>query len=232
MVVMVMVSLVKGKCHPRWPNKPTLLIIAHPDDESMFFGPTLSHLVATNQRIVLLCLSRGDYYGVGSTRQHELIKACEAIGIPSHSIVIVNDKELPDDPRVSWPLTVISHYILKAVADHHIERIVTFDGYGVSGHVNHIAINHCIRSLLGSLPQDTHVLLLKSVCVWRKYLSVIEGMRVILSNESCYVVISSWNEWLTCQASYPFEYNVNNNSYHLESFNTTCISNGLVQTTV
>ena len=40
-------------------RKRTLFVIAHPDDESMFFAPTLLYLRDQKQQVVLLCLSEG-----------------------------------------------------------------------------------------------------------------------------------------------------------------------------
>lgn len=37
-----------------------LLVTAHPDDECMFFGPTLVALKKKNCRIFILCMSRGE----------------------------------------------------------------------------------------------------------------------------------------------------------------------------
>ena len=39
-----------------------LLIIAHPDDEAMFFGPTLLSL-SSSCNVSILCLSNGNYKG-------------------------------------------------------------------------------------------------------------------------------------------------------------------------
>ncbi len=54
-----------------------LLVIAHPDDESMFFVPTI--LLQSN--ISILCLSNGDYDGLGIVRESELQRASEHFGI-------------------------------------------------------------------------------------------------------------------------------------------------------
>ena len=40
-------------------RRDVLLVTAHPDDESMFFVPTIHSLVAARRRVFLLCLSRG-----------------------------------------------------------------------------------------------------------------------------------------------------------------------------
>lgn len=42
-------------------SKRTLVVIAHPDDESMFFGPTIISLIKRNCQVFLLCLSNGSY---------------------------------------------------------------------------------------------------------------------------------------------------------------------------
>ena len=39
----------------------TLLVIAHPDDECMFFGPTVQRLQSSSRGVHLLCLSTGKF---------------------------------------------------------------------------------------------------------------------------------------------------------------------------
>lgn len=41
--------------------KRVLLVTAHPDDECMFFGPTILNLRSRNVPVTLLCLSTGMY---------------------------------------------------------------------------------------------------------------------------------------------------------------------------
>lgn len=40
---------------------PVGVVIAHPDDESMFFTPALSALQRSGQRILILSLSSGEF---------------------------------------------------------------------------------------------------------------------------------------------------------------------------
>ncbi|KRY10790.1 N-acetylglucosaminyl-phosphatidylinositol de-N-acetylase [Trichinella patagoniensis] len=47
-------------------GKTILFIIAHPDDECMFFGPTLITLAKLQCRVHILCLSSGNYRNNGS----------------------------------------------------------------------------------------------------------------------------------------------------------------------
>ena len=41
-------------------NAPVLLLTAHPDDEVMFFAPTIQTLLAHNVDLHILCLSTGE----------------------------------------------------------------------------------------------------------------------------------------------------------------------------
>ena len=49
----------------------TLLVTAHPDDEAMFFSPTILHLIEQGLRVALLCVSTGaaQVAGGGSGRR-------------------------------------------------------------------------------------------------------------------------------------------------------------------
>ncbi len=55
-------------------------MIAHPDDEAMFFAPSIIQLNNFNN-ISVLCLSNGNYAGLGKTREKELEKSCEVFEI-------------------------------------------------------------------------------------------------------------------------------------------------------
>jgi N-acetylglucosaminylphosphatidylinositol deacetylase len=71
-----------------------LLVIAHPDDEVMFFGPTLIGITnpSNDNNVRVLCLSNGMYCfeallivgnadGLGKIRERELIASLEYFGI-------------------------------------------------------------------------------------------------------------------------------------------------------
>jgi N-acetylglucosaminylphosphatidylinositol deacetylase len=69
-----------------------LLVTAHPDDESLFFAPTVISLLshkpngdldkdALSAEVYLLCLSTGNADGLGQTRQQEMVRALNVLGI-------------------------------------------------------------------------------------------------------------------------------------------------------
>jgi N-acetylglucosaminylphosphatidylinositol deacetylase len=59
------ITAVKGR-FPTLRNKRICLLIAHPDDEAMFFAPSLLALThpATGNHVKILCLSSGESWVV------------------------------------------------------------------------------------------------------------------------------------------------------------------------
>ena len=67
-----------------------LLLTAHPDDECLFFAPTVTSLRALphvssdkqpNVELYSLCLSVGNADGLGETRREELARSLDVLGI-------------------------------------------------------------------------------------------------------------------------------------------------------
>lgn len=132
-----------------------ILIISHPDDESMFFYPTISHHLTTStqqeQNFYVLCLSNGNYDGMGKTREKELYKCLKDIyNIPPNKVEIIHTKKLQDHPRDRWEYEVVEAVVQNFIRctlfrdyESSLEQtlrviILTFDSGGVSGHRNHI----------------------------------------------------------------------------------------------
>ncbi|XP_061904201.1 N-acetylglucosaminyl-phosphatidylinositol de-N-acetylase [Entelurus aequoreus] len=153
-----------------------LIVTAHPDDECMFFGPTIIRLVEFKVNVHLMCLSQGDYYHQGAQRKQELYDSCAKLGIPSSRITIINHKKLPDDPKVEWSISLAASIIAKHLEAHSVNMVLTFDGRGVSGHANHISIYKAVRHLVytDQVPNDCCFLSLGTVGLLRKYVSFLE----------------------------------------------------------
>ena len=129
-------------------GKSALLVIAHPDDECMFFGPTLNALKASKYEVHLLCCCTGNFYGQGRVREEELIKSVSCLGIKSQRVSIIDHENLPDNPDVTWPPEVLRELIMKqCAAIENLEILVTFDNHGVSGHANHIAVSKAVEEI-------------------------------------------------------------------------------------
>ena len=78
---------------PALKNKRICLLIAHPDDEAMFFAPTVLALTRpeTGNHVKILCLSTGNADGLGETRKKELIKSGKQLGLRDEDDVFVID---------------------------------------------------------------------------------------------------------------------------------------------
>lgn len=169
-----------------------LFVTAHPDDECMFFGPTILSLVQSKAQVNIVCLSLGDLYGRGKNRKKELWLACETLGIDSSLIWLYNHDKLKDDPKVEWRAGLVASIILRTVETLDIDTIITFDKKGVSGHKNHTSIYRAMSLLKSrnSLPSTCRVYLLESVSILRKYTFYADLLLSVLFRNSYLYVCS------------------------------------------
>ncbi|KAL3150391.1 hypothetical protein ABBQ32_000230 [Trebouxia sp. C0010 RCD-2024] len=121
-----------------------MLVIAHPDDETMFFTPTIQALIQQGCSVVILCLSIGDHSGLGRVRRKELLAACCTLGIEHRHIVIVDHPKLQvcevelqytgsstclllascqDGPQCWWPSELVASIIAKEAEKRNIEMV-------------------------------------------------------------------------------------------------------------
>ncbi|CAB4056751.1 PIGL [Lepeophtheirus salmonis] len=127
-------------------NQP--IVIAHPDDEVMFFGPTIANLTRDHEMNVhLLVLSRGNFRGEGNLRKMELYKAAEALSISKDNITLLNYTKLQDNPKARWSEELVADIIYQYVESQDIGVILSFDRFGVSGHKNHSSIYNALLLL-------------------------------------------------------------------------------------
>ena len=202
-------------------NHNVLLVTAHPDDELMFFGPTLLNEIRSRienydekrpTKIHLLCLCTGDYYGDGEKRKQELNDALNELfrsTFDNSSVInskksmqdllnelfiweIRDDPELIDSPVADWQ----PYYIMKIIQEYcqrnAITKIITFDQYGVSGHSNHSAIYEAVNKLTEFKNLNIEIWFLKSVSIIRKYLAIFDIVFTVLSSS----FQNNWNIYL------------------------------------
>ncbi|XP_015512520.1 N-acetylglucosaminyl-phosphatidylinositol de-N-acetylase [Neodiprion lecontei] len=171
-VCIFLYTLLLNVSHKAWqlPGPPAriLLVIAHPDDEVMFFGPMLHCMIEQkNSEVYLLCLTIGG----AKRRKEELWASAKTLGIPEANVTILMSTQLPDDPKVQWPENVVGETILQHVESYRINAVITFDKRGVSGHKNHTSIFYGVASLCmeNKLPPYCKMYVLESVNILRKY---------------------------------------------------------------
>ena len=126
-----------------------LLIIAHPDDEIMFWTPTLKTLTSNNITMKILCLSNGNYDGLGELREKEFDNVSRELNFPDNQIL--NIPELQDNIKKYWEPSIVSQQIedfLKYNKD--VKTILTFDENGVTKHPNHISCYNGLKYYLNT----------------------------------------------------------------------------------
>ncbi|XP_062227121.1 probable N-acetylglucosaminyl-phosphatidylinositol de-N-acetylase [Phragmites australis] len=151
-------------------SRNVLLVVAHPDDESMFFAPTILFLKANGHSIHILCISQGNADGLGNTRKEELYHACDTLKIPREQVIVLDHSKLQDGFLEKWDHGLLAEHTLEQVQLWDIDTIVTFDSYGVSGHPNHQDVHHGICKFLHENGQgNIEAWELASLNILRKY---------------------------------------------------------------
>ncbi|KAG4065075.1 hypothetical protein HA402_007472 [Bradysia odoriphaga] len=167
-----------------------LIVTAHPDDECMFFGPTILSLTQRREPCTVYLLMLVEL--LGNIRKHELYDAARVLRLKDEHITLMNSTLLADDPNLNWRTELVAKQIRKEVESLDIEALITFDRDGVSYHPNHCTIYYAAASLClaGYLPKNCKILTLDSVNVLRKYMSVFDlVISLLLSTNWC---ILSW----------------------------------------
>ncbi|KAL4446014.1 hypothetical protein ABPG74_011006 [Tetrahymena malaccensis] len=184
MIVIILVAKkFKGSKGDQSEEKNILFVIAHPDDESMFFLPTILEMKEQNYKLHLLSFSNGGFDGLGKIREKELEKCCRFLGF--EKCEIIDDPQIQDGMDKNWPtetkmLTILQSYVEK----HNIKGIFTFDDHGVSGHPNHKDVYRCVRNFKQQnteLTKGIKFFKLQSVNIIRKYIGAFDILFCIFS---------------------------------------------------
>ncbi|XP_070573361.1 N-acetylglucosaminyl-phosphatidylinositol de-N-acetylase-like [Ptychodera flava] len=194
------VLIVKNYSRHHFKRENVLFVTAHPDDECMFFSPT----ILTVDKAFLTCLSSGNYYNLGEERRKELLASCRILGISDQNVAIIDNSHLKDDPNATWDEDIISAIILAKIQKHRINVVVTFDDYGVSGHKNHTSVYKALRQLVTKkqLPTGVQAYCLESIPLWRKYLLQLDLPISCLLPQGL-LFVSSWQGvWQAQKAMY------------------------------
>ncbi|KAL1413111.1 N-acetylglucosaminyl-phosphatidylinositol de-N-acetylase [Vanrija albida] len=151
-----------------------LILTAHPDDEVMFFAPTILNLVATGWTILGVCLSSGNADGLGDTRSQELYDSYSLLGVPREQVILVEHPELQDSITTSWdPQTIYADILVPILEKRPITHIITFDKQGVSGHPNHVSLSEVDKQLPEELLHPPQFVTLESPSIVAKYTSAL-----------------------------------------------------------
>ncbi|KAL2258406.1 hypothetical protein VTK26DRAFT_8295 [Humicola hyalothermophila] len=151
--------------------KNLLVVTAHPDDECLFFSPSILGILDRNKGVTggLLVMSTGNNYGIGETRIQELPGSCAALGIHPQRCIAMDHPDLQDNPKVWWNTTLIESIVDEHVAKWDVDAIITFDDGGVSGHINHRAVSAAVSHYAATKPRAPVAFTLTTTSLLRKY---------------------------------------------------------------
>jgi N-acetylglucosaminylphosphatidylinositol deacetylase len=142
--------------HFQQTNEPcqVLLVIAHPDDEVMFFAPLLQWAQSNPHcQLSVLCLSTGNFAGLGHIRTAELLRSTAVFGVALQQVTVVDHALLQDGMENAWSVEAISALVEEVIGKTNAQVVFSFDHYGVSGHPNHIASAHGVRHAVLTVQQ-------------------------------------------------------------------------------
>jgi N-acetylglucosaminylphosphatidylinositol deacetylase len=151
-----------------------LLVFAHPDDEAMFFSPVLRWLLSQGVPVHWLCLTTGNYDGLGHVRREELMES--AAYYDALTVEVLDDEAVAaDGPRAQWDNERLDLLIARVAERTEATCVLTFDSHGVSGHPNHIAAYNAVRRLLQTR-RNLCGLSIATLPLWAKYGGVFSAL--------------------------------------------------------
>ncbi|SCV01940.1 LANO_0F14290g1_1 [Lachancea nothofagi CBS 11611] len=177
------------------------LIIAHPDDEVMFFAPTLLQLDARltgSVTVRVISLTNGGADGLGEVRTHELQDAVQLLMRRNQPLVTVLG--YPDGMDQVWDVEETSRAV-KALMVDESPIILTFDDQGISNHINHISCFKAVQRLKASLPHSRCYRLVSKSSVLQKYTSFVPALLHVFKPNEHLVFVSSFPQYLLSFAS-------------------------------
>ncbi|KAF4212834.1 hypothetical protein CNMCM8980_010086 [Aspergillus fumigatiaffinis] len=152
-----------------------LFVTAHPDDETLFFSPSITYRRDDpHVQRALLVISSGNYDGIGERRREEIHDSCSVLGIVTDRCVVLDNAELQDNPKKWWDEDLIKDLVASHAQKWNVDLIITFDDGGVSGHINHRAVSAGVRKYITSTPHAPPAYTLQSTFLLRKYSSLLD----------------------------------------------------------
>ena len=190
--------------------KNVCIIVAHPDDEVMFFGPIIRYMSSfKTNRMHVLCLTTGNYYGLGRTRTIEMKESCHHL-IQSgfkwnifEDLEIIDEPTLPDHPTAAWNKELCSKIISNYIGRKKIDILISFDEHGISSHPNHCVLNELlVRIKENSEFSSLKFFKLKTVNLFRKYMFLFDLIPTFMADiflkdrKNSLTVVSSYHDFV------------------------------------
>jgi N-acetylglucosaminylphosphatidylinositol deacetylase len=161
-------------------TKNFLIVVAHPDDECLFFSPTILGLISRGKIGHILVLSKGNSLGLGPIREKELNGSCQKLGVDLSRCLSLNLTDLQDNFYRWWPKENISEIVEKYIKKFQIDLVITFDRGGISGHLNHRSIAIGIEYYITNKDRTPLIYEISTVSSLFEYSSILDLFRTII----------------------------------------------------
>jgi len=161
-------------------TKNFLIVVAHPDDECLFFSPTILGLISRGKIGHILVLSKGNSLGLGPIREKELNGSCQKLGVDLSRCLSLNLTDLQDNFYRWWPKRNISEIVEKYIKQFQIDLVITFDRGGISGHLNHRSIAIGIEYYIANANRTPLIYQISTVSSLFEYSSILDLFRTII----------------------------------------------------
>lgn len=168
----------------KWNLDRSLLIIAHPDDESMFFGPVITEVLNESGRISIVVCTDGGKGGIPEVRKKEMTSFGLEYGIPIFFLGYP-DGSLKNSIEIQKKIFTI-HTLTESRA------IITFDNKGASGHKDHKECYILGKSVAKTI--EVPIYTLKTFGIIEKY--VYPLLAHIETYSKSYIVVSNFKDSL------------------------------------
>lgn len=128
------------------PRRRAAIVVAHPDDEVIFFGALAARLVDEDWDIDVICVTGrfGSPRATG-TRRAEFFRACWSLGVKARMLCLPDERGLLDE-------SALARVLAERVRWDQYARVYTHGPWGEYGHLHHIqvcrATNRCGRAVL------------------------------------------------------------------------------------
>jgi N-acetyl-1-D-myo-inositol-2-amino-2-deoxy-alpha-D-glucopyranoside deacetylase len=136
-----------------------LAVHAHPDDESITMGGTMSVLAERGVQVANVCCTDGELATIvaadmpeeeyrprlGEVRRAELQRACAILGVAEVHLLGYHDSGMAGEPTSTrpeaffmQPLDAVAERLTEIIRAFRPHVVVTYDAYGSYGHPDHI----------------------------------------------------------------------------------------------
>ena len=115
-----------------------LMIVSHPDDETVFGG---IELLTNRGEYRVVCL---DYYS-DKVRKEEFYYACKLLGVKEENIQMYNAVKIKNGYDKKSLDNVLTNELYTETP---WERVVTHNSHGEYGHKRHIAVHNAVKDLV------------------------------------------------------------------------------------